>query len=120
MKIPISKAKEIREMLGARQIIILARDDKETCVATHGKNREDSNDAAAGGNALKKHLGWPDHMCHDQPMPRICANCTYYKPDYGTWCFNGWSGDGSFGKCLVEPTATRVGKDSGCRHFEPK
>ena len=120
MNIPISQAKAIREMLGARQIIIFARDDKETCVATHGKSRADSIDAASGGNALKKHLGWPDHMCHDKPMRRVCENCTFYKPDFGTWCFNGWSGDGSQGHCLVEPSVSRVGKDSGCHYFEPK
>jgi hypothetical protein len=120
MNIPISTAKAMREMVGAEQIVIVAVRDGATCVATHGLTERDADEAAKGGNALKKYLGWPAEKCDTKPLRRVCENCAFYKPDYGTWCFNGWSGDGSQGHCLVEPAVSRVGKEHGCRHFEPK
>ena len=120
MNLSVAQAKHIRELVGATQIVILARDGNEMTVATHGKTKRDGVVAAKDGNTLKKLIGFPDSACHDSPLPRICKNCTFYKPDYGTWCFNGWSGDGSRGHCLVEPSITRVGAEQGCRHFEPK
>ena len=48
-----------------------------------------------------------------------CGECLFYKPDYGIWCVNGWSGDGSRGDCFVEPkTIRRNKKDKACRFFE--
>lgn len=50
-----------------------------------------------------------------------CGNCRYYQPDYGTWCMNGWTGDGSNGRCLLEPQAERVYRERpACRHWQGK
>ncbi len=119
--IKVSEAKAIREQLGMTHVVIFAvSEDGKQHVATHGLTRTNAQEAAKAGNKLKSVLGWPDDLCRSEPVRRTCENCVYYKPDYGMWCFNGWSGDGSQGKCLTEPTATRTGKDSACLHFEPK
>lgn len=119
--IKISQAKDVRQQLGLTHVVIFGVDASGAShVATHGETQRYAREAAKAGNNLKAALGWPADLCKASPLPRICANCVFFKPDYGVWCFNGWSGDGSTGHCLVEPSATRVGKDSGCRHFEPK
>ena len=120
MSISISQAKSIQEILGATHVVIFSMDKNGQHVATHGETEQHAIEAAKAGNNLKSALGWPDDLCKSSPLPRTCGNCTFYKPDYGMWCFNGWSGDGSNGRCLVEPSVTRVGKEHGCRHFEPK
>lgn len=121
MSIKISEAKEIRERLGLTHVVIFGvSEDGQQHVATHGETEQHAGQAAKAGNKLKTSLGWPADLCQARPVQRICANCVFYKPDYGMWCFNGWSGDGSSGHCLVEPSATRVGKEHGCRHFEAK
>lgn len=52
---------------------------------------------------------------------KICRNCGYYKPDYGMWCANGWSKNGSSGYCNVEPKGVYVtGGRIGCRYWEAK
>lgn len=121
MSISVAQAKEVRESLGLTHVVIFGvSDGGEQHVATHGQTEQNAHEAAVAGNKLKSSLGWPQDLCTAKPVRRVCENCTYYKPDYGTWCFNGWSGDGSYGKCLVEPAASRVGKEHGCRYFEPK
>jgi hypothetical protein len=121
MNISISDAKAFRESIGATHLVVFAvSEDGQQHVATHGETERHAREAAKAGDKLKSALGWPDDLCMSTPLPRICANCTFYKPDYGTWCFNGWSGDGSRGHCLVEPGVSRVGKEHSCRHFEPK
>lgn len=120
MSIPIAAVKEIREQLGLTHLVIFGVGaDGVQHVATHGDSEQQAREAATAGNNLKKSLGWPDNLCHDKPLARQCANCVYYKPDYGIHCFNGWSGDGSRGDCLVEPGAKRVAKEHSCMHFSP-
>ena len=121
MSVSIAQAKALRQSVGATHVVIFAvTADGEQHVATHGETEQHALEAAKAGNKLKAALGWPADLCAAKPISRICKNCTFYKPDYGYWCFNGWSGDGSKGHCLVEPSAVRVGADHGCRHFEPK
>lgn len=118
-KISIGTAKAIRESIAATHIVIFAiTEDGTQHVVTHGKSRKDANEAASFGNMLKSTLKWPEGMCHDKPLPRVCANCVYWKPDYGFHCFNGWSGDGSTGFCRLEPQHTKTDKDNTCQHFE--
>lgn len=119
MKIPIATVKEMRERLGATHLVLFAVDADGQHVATHGESEQHAREAAKAGNKLKSALGWPEDLCATNPLPRICKNCVFFKPDHGMWCFNGWSGDGSSGHCLVEPGVKRVGADHGCRHFEP-
>jgi hypothetical protein len=120
MSIPISQAKQIREQLGATHLVIFAVDSAGIQhVATHGLTEQNAKEAAKAGNKLKAALGWDDALCHARPLQRICKNCTYYKPDYGTWCFNGWSGDGSEGWCQVMPERVGVDAKGKCSLFEP-
>lgn len=120
MRIPIATVKEIREQLGLTHLVIFGvESDGTQHIATHGDTEQQASEAATAGNRLKGSLGWPENLRKDKPLARQCANCVYYKPDYGVHCFNGWSSDGSRGDCLMEPKTQRVGKEHSCRHFSP-
>ena len=41
-----------------------------TRVTTYGRRMEDAEKAAELGNFIKKCLGWPDELCHDEPALR--------------------------------------------------
>ena len=121
MKISIKDAKRIREEFGLTHIVIFGVEaDGTEHVATHGKTMENAREAAKAGNKLKRAIGWPEEMCRDNPVPRRCENCFFYKPDFGVHCFNGWSGDGSSGFCKLEPKHEKTTKDNVCQHFEPQ
>jgi hypothetical protein len=68
-RIPISFAKKIAEEFGYAQVIIHAYDDITglQCVTTFGKSLADCDNAAKGGNAIKKLLGWPEELCNAKP-----------------------------------------------------
>lgn len=68
-RIPIKDAKEIGLKNGYSQVIIVAWDGETstTSVCTWGKSLKDCDQAAMGGNFVKKALGWPDHLCQDKP-----------------------------------------------------
>jgi hypothetical protein len=120
MSIPISKAKAIREDLGVTHLVIFAIDyDGVQHVVTHGETEQHAAEAAKAGNHLKGALGWPPDRCTTKPLPRLCKHCTYWKPDYGTYCFNGWSGDGSTGWCRFEPQHVKTDADNKCGFFQP-
>ncbi len=122
MDIKIAQAKHWREEVGATHLVVFAIDrDGQQHVATHGESEQNAKEAAQAGNNLKAALGWPEDLCLTRPIERKCKNCTFYKPDYGIYCFNGWSGDGSRGHCLYSPhprTTTR--EDDKCAGFEPR
>jgi len=67
--IPITEAKTISQKHGFQQVIIVAWDSETstTSVVTYGKSLEDCEQAAMGGNLVKKSLGWPDDKCNDAP-----------------------------------------------------
>jgi hypothetical protein len=50
-------------------VILLAWDGARTHIITYGRSLEDCDQAAHGGNRLKKHWGWPNSL-HDFP-PRV-------------------------------------------------
>lgn len=119
--ISISKAKEIRESLGATHLVIFSVDEDGTQhVATHGQTDKNAAEAAAAGNNLKRALKWDESLCNAKPLERRCENCIYWKADYGAWCFNGWSGDGSSGWCQYDPGKVKTAKGDRCHNFEPK
>ena len=118
-KISIATAKRIREELGASHLIIYAFHEGETHIATHGETDTHAAEAAQSGNMLKVALGWPESLCQAKPLPRLCENCVFWKPYYGTRCFNGWTDDGSRGHCHFEPTPVATGKADRCGHFQP-
>lgn len=118
--IPVSQVKAIRESLGATHIVIFAVDaDGVQHVATHGLAPRHAREAAKAGNNLKRALGWGADLCDSKPVDRICKNCAFWKPDWGHWCFNGWSGDGSEGHCHVEPSRIATIRENTCQHFQP-
>lgn len=119
-RMSISTAKAIRETLGASHVVIFAiSDDGQQHVATHGDTRQHAKEAAKAGDKLKTALGWPADLCKSTPLERVCKNCVYWKADWGTHCFNGWSGDGTKGHCHLEPQRVGVAHEQTCRHFEP-
>jgi len=65
--IPISTAQAIAETLDLHQVIIVAWDGEKTHVVTYGGNAADSANAAAGGNRIKKALGWPESLNTESP-----------------------------------------------------
>lgn len=119
MKITIAQAKAIREQLRATHLVIFAiSEDGTQHVATHGGTRVQAREAAKAGNKLKVALGWPDDLCHDKPLPRVCENCAYFKVDMGVFTCTGWTG-GESGWCRLEPHHIKVGRRNTCQHFEP-
>lgn len=69
--IPISAAQALAECLDLRQVIIVAWDGEVTHVVTYGGSVRDSANAAAGGNLVKRALGWPDNL--DTESPKVLA-----------------------------------------------
>jgi hypothetical protein len=68
-RIPIAAAKQIADRFDLAQVIIAAfdRNDGRTHIVTYGQTSQDCEQAAVGGNFIKKALGWPDELCHDEP-----------------------------------------------------
>ncbi|MFH1317769.1 MAG: hypothetical protein ABIH71_01975 [Candidatus Omnitrophota bacterium] len=68
-RIPILVAKRISEQYNQAQVIIVTWDNvnNRTHVVTYGKTLKDCEQAAIGGNFVKKALGWPDELCHAKP-----------------------------------------------------
>lgn len=83
-KIPISSAEAIGETLGYTQVIITAFDKETgiTSVTTWGKSQEDCEQAAIGGNFVKKALGWPPEKCNDKPQRQIDKEKIMAAHDY--------------------------------------
>lgn len=73
LRIPISSAKSVGKAFGYTQVIITAFDKRTgiTHVTTWGQSQEDCEQAAIGGNFVKKALGWPDEKCQDKPARQI-------------------------------------------------
>ena len=69
-RIPISAAAAIGKEHGQRQVLLVTWGGERTHVVTWGINAEECHQAAAGGNAVKKALGWSDEACHAVPTPR--------------------------------------------------
>lgn len=68
-RIPISWAKKIAKELGYTQVVIHAYDNETGTqhVTTYGKTINDCDNAAKGGNAIKKLLKWDEDLCETKP-----------------------------------------------------
>jgi hypothetical protein len=69
-KVPIKSVRNIGKEFGFDQVIVLSfsRKDGVTNVATWGKTTNDCDEAAQGGNYIKKEiLNWPDNYCQTEP-----------------------------------------------------
>jgi len=78
-RIPISWAKKIANELGYTQVIIHAYDGESNmqCVTTYGKTIADCENAAKGGNTIKRLLEWPEELCNAKPkrtIPKVPKN----------------------------------------------
>lgn len=68
-RIPIKAAKEFADKFEKDQVIILSWDKKtgSTWVTTYGKTKKDCEQAAHGGNEIKRMLNWPEELCNAKP-----------------------------------------------------
>jgi hypothetical protein len=68
-EVPVSVAMDIARHFDKDQVIIVAWDTAHhrTHVTTYGKTPFERQQAAQGGNLVKKALGWPDELCHAEP-----------------------------------------------------
>ena len=78
-RIPITWAKKIANELGYTQVIIHAYDGETgiQSVCTYGKTIADCDNAAKGGNAIKRLLKWPEELCNAKPkrtIPKVPKN----------------------------------------------
>lgn len=73
--VPIEAARQIANAFDKDQVIIVCWEKAhgKIHVTTYGKTVDDCTQAAAGGNLVKKTLGWPDEMCH--AIPRRARKC---------------------------------------------
>lgn len=69
-RIPIIEAKRILKIYGQAQVVIVTwdKDNNRQHVITCGRTLVDCEQAANGGNFVKKALGWPDELCHAKPV----------------------------------------------------
>lgn len=72
--IPVDAARRIAEDYAQDQVVICAFENATGLVhvVTYGKRIEDAENAAKGGDFVKKALGWPDRLCNSTP-PRVQA-----------------------------------------------
>lgn len=68
-RLSIGAAREFGRALGLDQVIVASwsKAKGRTTVTTWGRDKEQCAQAAAGGNLVKKALGWPDEYCEDEP-----------------------------------------------------
>lgn len=68
-RIPIAAAQRIAEDYDKSQVIVITWDRVSGVqdVATYGKSLKDCEEAAKGGNFIKRALGWPEDMCNATP-----------------------------------------------------
>lgn len=66
-RIPIKAAREIGKQNGCSQVILVCWDGERTHVVTWGRSVEDCDQAAQGGNFVKRALGWPANMTNAEP-----------------------------------------------------
>ncbi len=65
--IPIKAGKDFLEKYEKDQVIILTwhKESNTTTVTTYGKTKKDCDQAALGGNVIKKGLGWGNENSRD-------------------------------------------------------
>jgi uncharacterized protein YuzE len=61
------QAKDIAQEYNLKQVILCAWDGERTHIVTYGKTLEDCDQAAQGGNKIKKFLGWSEELCEAEP-----------------------------------------------------
>ena len=72
-RLPIQDAKEWAKRRGLRQVILLAWDGERTHCVTYGVSIEDCDQAAQGGEKMKKVMGWPNWEAQPSRVKRLVA-----------------------------------------------
>lgn len=72
-RLPIQDAKEIAKRRGLRQVILLAWDGERSHVVTYGDSVEDCDQAAQGGEKMKKVMGWPEWEAFPSRVKKLKA-----------------------------------------------
>jgi hypothetical protein len=73
-RVTITAAKEIANKFDKDQVIIISfsKKDGQTWVTTYGRTVEDCQQAAEGGNKLKRAMNWPEELCNEMPQRAVC------------------------------------------------
>lgn len=66
-RIPIAEARRVAEAQGLSQVILVGWDGEYMHVVTYGRSQADCEQAARGGNLVKKALGFPPEFCEMKP-----------------------------------------------------
>lgn len=72
-RVPVAAAKRVAHEQDLDQVIIVGfrKSDGHTHVVTYGKTLVDCDQAAFGGNRIKREvLRWPPELCDDKPRRR--------------------------------------------------
>ncbi len=71
-QVPIKMGRAIAEAYNQDQVVIVCfnKEHSKTSVTTYGKTVEDCDQAALGGNMVKRALGWPEEHCQAKVTPR--------------------------------------------------
>lgn len=69
-KIPVSECKKIANDCGYDEVIVVGAHylSGTQSVATYGRSQAACENAAIGGNAIKKLLSWPEELCNAKPL----------------------------------------------------
>jgi hypothetical protein len=72
--IPVDAARRIAEEYAQDQVVVCTFENTtgRVHVVTYGKLLDDAENAAQGGDFVKKALGWPERLCNSIP-PRLQA-----------------------------------------------
>jgi len=70
-RIPIAEARRVAEAQGLSQVILVGWDGEATHVVTYGRSQADCEQAARGGNLIKKALGFPLELCEAKPARQV-------------------------------------------------
>ncbi|MDE3097251.1 MAG: hypothetical protein KGK07_14780 [Chloroflexota bacterium] len=72
--VPVEAAKRIALEFDKAQVIVVTWDQahQRQHVTTYGRSTFEAQEAAQGGNLVKRALGWPEQLCTDEP-PRFVA-----------------------------------------------
>lgn len=65
--IPIAAARDFAIEHKLTQVIIVGWNGRDTHVVTYGASATDCDQAAMGGNLVKKAIGFPESMCGSKP-----------------------------------------------------
>lgn len=74
VKVPIQAARDLAEEFDKDQVIVVTWDKAHGMmhVTTYGRSVEDCEQAAQGGNLIKRSLGFPEELCSARPERLKC------------------------------------------------